>query len=342
MKAPNCNGRDKMISPRFTHFARLGVLAIMLLAHSACGGDNESNAVVEEHDGAEIMALAAGIQSAVQDDDQTAFEGLFTSPSVAKPIWKRLTNMKWNDGEFKLEQLTNFPEFERATPNVHIEKLIVHAWFDLNPSPGNGGEVYETTWEMARAEAGWRLSGLRIDKAHMSYGDLVRELRRMDQFSFNALKMDWEDYGDPSALLVRALEAMESDDVAALKLCTVDGALFQAFENNIEMPTVSNGNTPSGRSNRKQSAKYLEEQVQGLKKASEMLGMTVDDLIPLITAYRINGVPSKCTKIRLLIRFEGDVANAGVTSFDVGWTAAYVLRKWLAEYVGVEAIRGWS
>jgi hypothetical protein len=288
------------------------------------------------------MALVAGVKTTVQNDDQMGFEALFTSPSVAKPAWKRLTNMKWNDGEFKVGQLTSFPEIERATATVHVKKLTVQFWFDLNPSPGKGGEVYETTWNLVRTTAGWKLSGLRVDRAHASYGDLVRELGRMDQFSFKSLNMDWEDYGDPSALLVRALQAMERDDVAALRLCTVDGALFRAFEKNIEMPTVSNGNTPSGRSNRKQSARYLEDQVKGLRKASEMLGMTVTDLAPLITAYRINRMPSKCTKIRLLIGYEGESANADVTSFDVGWTAAYVMQKWLAEYVGVEAVRGWS
>ena len=319
----------------------LCVLATTLALLPGCGGEAVQK-VVEEHDGTEIMALVAGVKTTLQSDDQLGFQEFFTSPSVAKPAWKHLTNMKWNDGEFKVEQLTSFPEIERATANVHVKKLNVHFWFDLNPSPGKGGEVYETTWNLVRTTEGWKLSGLRVTRAYSSYGDLVRELGRMDQFSFKSLKMDWEDYGDPSALLVRALQAMERDDVAALKLCTVDGALFRAFEKSIEMPTVANGSTPSGRSNRKQSAKYLEDQVKGLRKASEMLGMTVDDLAPLITAYRINRMPARCTKIRLLIGYDGLAANADITSFDVGWTAAYVMQKWLAEYVGVEAVRGWS
>jgi hypothetical protein len=319
----------------------LCVLATALPLLPGCGSETVET-VVEERDGAEIMAVVAGVKTTLQNDDQTGFEALFTSPSVAKPAWKRLTNMKWNDGEFKVDQLTSFPEIERATANVHVKKLTVQFWFDLNPSSGKGGEIYETTWNLVRSTEGWKLSGLRVTKAFTSYGDLVRELGRMDQFSFKSLNMDWEDYGDPSALLVRALEAMERDDVAALRLCTVDGTLFRAFEKSIEMPTVSNGNTPSGRSNREQSAKYLEDQVKGLQKASEMLGMTVNDLAPLITAYKINRMPSKCTKIRLLIGYDGESANADVTSFDVGWTAAYVMHKWLAEYVGVEAVRGWS
>jgi hypothetical protein len=314
----------------------------LLVAAAVLGCQNEhTDVVIDENDGDEIMALASGIQGAVENDDEAAFASCFTSPSVAKPIWKRLANMKWNDGEYTVERLTSFPGIERAVTDVHVKKLVVSVWYDLSPTPGKGGEIYKTTWELARMGRGWKISQLRIEKDHTSYGDLVRELRRMDQFSFQALDMDWEDYGDPSALLVRALRAMDSNDVDALKLCTVDGALFRAYEKRIEMPTVANGDTPSGKSNRKQSGECLDDQVEGLHEATEVLGMTVDELAPFITAYRITRVPVKCSKIGLMIRYEGP-SDSGVTSFDVGWTAAYVMQKWLAEFVGVEAVRGWN
>jgi len=110
----------------------------------------------------------------------------------------------------------------------------------------------------------------------------------MFQSSFMALDMNWEGSIDPVPLLTETFNALANEDIEALKTYTVDGTLFIcAFRKGIEMPTIENGDTVSGRYKRDQSLSFLKDQIQNIKQSSKDLGVSPYQLLPYFTAYRI-------------------------------------------------------
>jgi hypothetical protein len=320
---------------------RVIALATLVLMFSACGGGDDS-VVVHEEDGGELVAVMAGVQEAIKTENQQQFESLFTTAATARTVWNALMKWKYDEGEGRVLELTTGPAIERATTDVHVKRLNIRTWYELDSGFENRPRVISTKWAFVRSDDVWKLSGLRIDSSAGSYGDLVREFNRMDHFSFEALGMDWEERIDPSPVISRALRAMSDSDMTRLKSCTVDGALFRAYDRRIELPTIANGPTGSGRYNRESSVEFLSGQIKDFHKASGLLQMGVDDLMPLVNAYRVTSMPRHCKKVKLLIVYDGEYAASDVTNFSVTWSAAYIMQKWLAEVVGVGSINAWG
>jgi hypothetical protein len=312
------------------------------LLFAACGGGESSKVVVDEHDGAELVALMEGVKEAIKTKNQAKFASLFTTATASRSPWSGLMKWKQKEGEYLILQVTSGPKIERATANVHVNKLILHTWHELPTEYENITAVYHTKWTFAHADDGWKISALRVSSSAGNYGDLLRDFNRMDHFNFNALEMDWEEHVDPSPVVARALLAIGAGDLDRLKSCTLDGALFRAYEKRIELPTIANGPHGSGRHNRENSAKFLDAQIRDFDRASGMLAMGVEELVPLVNAYRITSMPRNCKKVRLLIDFNKEGSDTDVTGFTVSWTAAYIMQKWLAEVVCVETIRSWG
>lgn len=330
-----------MRSRTLWYSTRVIALATLVLMFSACGGGDDAT-VIHEEDGAELVALMAGVQEAIKTGDQQQFESLFTNDGTARTVWNALMKWKDDEGEGRVLELTTGPAIRRATTEVHVKKLTVRTWYELDSGYENRPRVINTKWTFVRSDDLWKLDGLRIDSSAGSYGDLVREFNQMDHYSFEALGMDWEERIDPSPVISRALRAMSDSDMTRLKACTVDGTLFRAYDRRVEMPTIANGPTGSDCYNRESSTEFLNGQIKDFHKASGLLQLGADDLMPLVNAYRITSMPRHCKKIKLLILYDGECAASDVTNFSVTWSAAYIMQKWLAEVVGVESINAWG
>ncbi|UCG53029.1 MAG: hypothetical protein JSW58_05600 [Candidatus Latescibacterota bacterium] len=328
----------------FLKGARIIVVVAVVAALAACGGKDTNDIAVDENDGAELVTLMKSLQTAVQNEDQQTFLTLFSDIGTAKTAWRALLKWKWDSGENKIQQLTAYPEIERASTNLHVKRLILTEWFELDRGYSDSGRrlrsaIYQTKWEFSRGESAWQITGFRVSSSSVAYGDIIPELNRMAHFDFESLGMQWQERGDPAPVLSRTLQALGEQDMKALKSCTVDGTLFYAFEKGIEFPSIANDNSVSGKYNRENCAKFLEKQIRNMRAASGELKMNPIDLEPYVTAYRIIKMPANCTKLKILIEFEDPSVPDHVQSFTVSWSAAYVMQKWLAEYVGVETIR---
>jgi hypothetical protein len=311
-------------------------LAVLLL--SGCGDGQGSDVTIVEHDGEQLVQLMQDVKTAVQNEDEAKFVAMFPSGSNAKRVWKQLMKMKWDDGENYVMQIIQHPGLERASADLRVNKLTLCEWFEIDRGYKTHNEVRSTTWTFARGDSAWRLSGLRLDAAHTSYGDIVRDLNRMDHFQYEALAMDWEEYGDPSPVLTRTLQALGDENIDALKACTVDGTMFFAYEKGIEFPNIASGNTVSGKSNRDDCGEFLSRQIKNMRNASGELKLNAIDLDRYVTAYRVNSMPRNCTKLKLVMEFAEPTVPEHVASLTVSWSASYVMQKWLAEYINVDRI----
>ncbi|UCH84917.1 MAG: hypothetical protein JSW50_04305 [Candidatus Latescibacterota bacterium] len=315
-----------------------GFLVLGLTALIGCGGGESSKATISENDGEELVQLMQGVRTAIQQEDQARFEGYFPAGSNAKSLWKWLMKTKWDEGGHYVMQLLEHPEIERASTELHVEKLAMCVWFEIDKGYKTHNEIQSVTWTFERGDSGWGLNKLRFDPAHTSYGDIIRDLNRMDHYSYEALAMDWEERVDPSPVLMRTLTALGNEDLDALKVCTVDGTMFVAFSKGIEFPNLASGNTVSGRSNRDGCAEFLNRQIKAMREASGELKVNAVDLERYVTAYRVLSMPRNCTKLKMAMSFAQPTVPDHVTAIKVSWAASYVMQKWLAEYVGVDRI----
>jgi hypothetical protein len=243
----------------------------------------------------------------------------------------------------KLMRLTSYPELDRATTHLHVKRLILDMWFDLNRVYEGRGNVYRTTWIFRRgaSDPQWKIENMKVQRASLAYGALLIDLNQLYQPDFSALRMEWEESVDPTLLLIDTLKALADEDIEALKVYTLDGTLFHAYDNGIEMPTVANDNTVSGKHNREQSLTYLQQQIDNLRKALAQLKANIKDLEPYFTAYRILSMPAECTKLKLAMTFDGKGLSKNVSSLTLSWAAARVNQKWLAESMGIQSIQGY-
>jgi hypothetical protein len=330
---------------------RLGNTIIMAFAlfimFAACSRNGaETKGVVKEKDGAEIVALMISAQEALEEEDSERFQSLFSKSfqTTGRTVWQHLMYEKDSNLNDEMVLLISYPELERATTAIRVKRLVLDMWFDLNHTYEGRNNVYHTTWTLRRggSDPRWKLENLKIQRSSLAYGALLTDLNQLFQSDFSALGMEWEESIDPTLLLIKTLEALAKEDMEALKAYTLDGTLFYAYDNGIEMPTVANDNTVRGKHNREQSLTYLQRQVSNLKQGLGHLKTNIKDLEPYFTAYRILSMPAECTKLRLAITFDGRGLSKEVKSLTLSWGAARVNEKWLAESMGIQSIQSYQ
>lgn len=311
------------------------ILSILCLL-MGCG---RSSKEIKEDDGIELVSLMQNAQEALENEDAALFESTFTKhfAPTARSLWKRFLKRKASSDNGQIIQLVEYPELERATTTVHVNRLTLYVWFDLSDS----NTIYKTSWEFIReqSDSQWKIGNIRIDSVSQGvYGTLLTDLNEMFQSNFLALDMNWEESIDPAPLLTETFNALANEDIEALKTYTVDGTLFSAFSKGIEMPTIENGDTVSGRYNREQSLSFLKEQIQNIKQSSKDLGVSPDQLLPYFTAYSITSIPDYCSKLRFYIDFDGKHISKDVKSFSVSWSAARLHERWLIESMAIKSM----
>ena len=314
---------------------KIFIVSILFLLMSC----SRSSTEIKEDDGIELVSLMKNAQEALENEDAALFESTFTKHSTpeARSMWKRFLKRKASSDNGQIILLIKYPELERATTTIHVKRLILDVWFDLS----NKNNIYKTSWEFIREQSNsqWKIGNIRIDNVSGSiYGILLTDLNEMFQSNFLALDMNGEESLNPAPLLTNTFNALVNEDIEALKTYTVDGTLFSAFSKGIEMPTIENGNTVSGRYNRDQSLSFLKEQIQNIKQSSKDLGVSPNQLIPYFTAYSITSIPDYCTKLKFYIDFDGKPISKDVKSFSVSWSAARLHERWLVESMLIKSM----
>ena len=309
----------------------------------SCGGEEEvvvEETVIEEHDGAQLVALMTGAREAMQDNDVKSFRSLFKNVADARVIWSKMERLTWLQGDWHVNRMTACPQLERAEPFLHVERLYLHMWFDLSRETGSQGDVYETSWEFARDDSAWAIRNLRLDKASTNYHALTRDLFHMGYEEFLMLGLDWEQSVDPVPLFNRWLEAVGSDDVAGMASRSVAGVYSRARENNIDLPSLSGGDKFAGEPNGKTVQTMVESQAASIREMAARLGIEPGELAPYFGAYRITSVPKDCTKVKMYVVFSGvKVPQNDVGQFSVEWSAVYINYRWLIEDLCVKGVR---
>lgn len=318
----------------------------MLMIFSSCSRDStETKESAKEKDGAEIVALMISAQEALEEEDSERFQSLFSKSfqTTGRAVWQRLMNKKGSNLGHEIMLLTSYPELERATTNIHVKRLMIDMWFDLNHTYEGRDNVYHTRWVFRRggSDPRWKLENVEIQRSSFAYGALLVDLNKLLWSDFSALGMAWEESMDPTLLLINTLEALANGDIEALKAYTLDGTLFYAYDKGVEMPTVANDNTFRGKHNREQSMTYLQRQISNLKQGFFHLNASMKDLKPYFTAYRIVSMPAECTKLKLVMTFDGRGLSKKVKSLTLSWAAARVNERWLAESMGIQSIQSY-
>ncbi len=320
------------------------IAAVLLLLSSGCA-QKAARPAIEEHDGAELVSLMRGAQQALEEGDAQSFVSLFKEGARprAERTWKRLYQLRESVGSERIRVLSSFPELERATANVHVERLIPQAFFFFYDPYEGKNVAYQTKWTFTRggADSGWKLDDLKIERPGLSsgYGQMMKELGNIRHGGFLALEMDWVTDIDPGELLLRTLHALADADMETLKACTIDGTLFYALEKNIEMPTILNDESVSGKYNREQSIKCLKDQIENIKRFANDMEIDPKNLTPYFNAYRILSLPAECKRLKLLIEFDGSSLTESVESFVISWAGARLKGRWLTESMYVESAR---
>ncbi len=316
-----------------------------ILLSSCSRNDHETKKGLDEQDGADIVALMISAQEALEEEDAERFQALFSKnfQITARTVWQSLMTEKGSNLRDELWCLTSYPELERATTHLHVKRLILDIWFDLNHAYEGRDNVYHTSWVFRRgtSDPQWKIENMKIQRTGFAYGALLIDLNQLFQEDLSALNMEWEESIDPTPLLINTLEALAGEDIEALKAYTLDGTLFHAYDNGVGMPTVASDNTVSGKHNREQSLTYLQQQMSNLRKGLAQLKANTKNLVPYFTAYRILSMPADCTKLKLTMTFDGRGLSKDVNTLTLSWAAARINGKWLAESMGIQAIQSY-
>jgi hypothetical protein len=314
------------------------------LSSAGCGKDG-GQAVVDERDGAEITALMQRAHEAVKTDNVAAFDSLFFSAQKSQKIWNRINKGKEWRGKFRMIELTEAPEIERAVPDIHVDKLTLQVWFYFPEGDKRYDKLFSTKWTFERNENSWAIEDIYFNHGLHQYGDIMNDLRQMSRFSFQAMAMDWEEGIDPAPVLDRTYQALSEGNIEVLKACTIDGTMFRAQSRNVDMPRIATGNTSGGKYNRKISMDFWEHNIENIKNFSAHLGVAPEFLRPYFGAYRIASMPPKCTKLMLKMEFDGsriEDLTKSIGKFRISWAAARMYQKWLAESMYIESIEGYQ
>jgi len=302
----------------------------------SCGGGGDDNAQIEvitdERDGGELVALMEGAKGAFQTNDFGRYQTAFGGSPDAKPAWASLDRWAARSGKFLVERLMSCPGLVRAEPGIHVSSLEVKACFDLSRETGKRGDVYQTTWTFARADSAWTIKKMRLDRAHTSYHELLRDMQQLSYQEYLTLAMDWEELVNPVPLMQRWLEAAQGEDYDAVQSRMVAGVYPRAFEMNIDLPTLALDDDVAGRSNRESAKTMMTNTMTDLRKNAEKMKIDTVELAPYFGAYGVTSMPDNCTKLKLHIGFDDvSVPAKKVTGFSVEWSAAYINHRWLID-----------
>jgi hypothetical protein len=317
------------------------VLAVVQMV--SCGGEKEAvveEPVFEEHDGAQLVALMAGAREAMQAKDANSFRAQFKDATDARAVWAKMERLTWLQGDWHINRVAAYPQLERAQTVLRVDRLYLHLWFDLSRETGSQGDVYETSWEFVRDDSLWAIRNLRLDKASTNYHALIRDLFRMGYEQYLALNMDWEEAADPGPLFHRWLVAVGSEDAAALASRSVAGVYARAHEKNIDLPSLSDGDTFAGETSRQSASTMIETQAASIQEACVQLGIKPVELIRYFGAYRITSVPKECTRIKMYAVFSDvEIPGSDVRQFSTEWSAVYINNRWLVEDMVVKGLK---
>ncbi|MGD8413012.1 MAG: hypothetical protein PVF33_02200 [Candidatus Latescibacterota bacterium] len=333
-----------MNNNRARNWIVLFVLVAGLGMTSACGGgDGSKSAVVtvtEERDGDELMSLMEGAKEAVRTNDFDRFQAQFEDQAAAKLAWDSFDRLAARSGRYQLGRFAAFPGLVRAQTGLHVSRVELMAWFDLSRETERRGDVYRTAWSFARADSAWTMDKMRINRAHSTYHELLRDLQQLSYREYLTLQMDWEELVDPLPLMKSWLEAAQREDYKAIESRMVAGVYPRAFEMNIDLPTLAAGERRGGgRENRESAKAKMESSMADLREAAGKLGLDPVELEPFFGAYAVTSMPENCTKLTMVLEFEGDaVPEKKVRGFTVEWSAAYINHRWLIEDMQVKTI----
>jgi len=285
-------------------------------------------------------------QEAVLDRDEVAFTALFPAAATANAAqaWARIAEIGRTAGQAKLGMLVTYPELERATVDKHVQDVVLTAWFDFSSIYSTQDQVFQTTWYFQRGEENpqWFLGDLKIEHSSVHYDPLIGDLFILPEAHFDALAMDWEEAINPEPLLTRAFQAMLAEDFEALKSCSVAGSIFYAWDRRIDLPTVATDPSGYGQDNRRQTMRFFRQEMMGLRNVARELKVDPADLLPFFNAYSISAMPERCTKLELVVNFEGAGLPEAVASLAVGWGATHLKDRWLVETLWVEDASIWE
>ncbi len=322
---------------------RLAVSAcLFLLVSCSAGGKQE---VVNENDGAQITALMQKAHEAVKNDNVASFDSLFLSAEKSQKVWERINKAKEWRGAFRIVELTETPELERAVTTIHVSKLTLQTWFYFHEADKRHDKLFSTKWSFERSENEWVIDDIYFNHGLSQYGDIMNDLRQMSRLSFQAMAMDWEEGIDPAPVLDRTYQALSEGNIETLKACTVDGTMFRAHSQNVDMPRIDTGNTAGGKYNRKISKDFWDNNIENIKNFSASLGVAPEFLRPYFGAYRVTSMPPKCTKLMMRMEYDGSRIEGlakNVGKFKVSWTAARMYQRWLAESMYIESIEAYQ
>jgi hypothetical protein len=301
---------------------------------SDAGGRTNARAIVDEQDGAELVALMNNAHDAIVARSQKQFETLFVGKSAPRVAWRAIQRYRDDYGHYELGLVTTPPGIERSVTDVHVTDLTIEAWYDFSADHTvKITPIHHTIWRFEREGEGWKLAALHVKATTSGYEGTVQRLYNTPYPTLAALNMDWEESVDPSPLLAQALRAVAREDVIELQRCATNGAVLQASVNDVELPDVHNGSRYVGGMSTTYAEDAIRKQIRGIRRTSDALETSPTGLIPFFTAYRVVSMPADCTQLRVNIAFDGDGVPAPVNGFMVDWCGAYIANKWLAVHL---------
>ncbi|NIO29557.1 MAG: hypothetical protein GTO29_13500 [Candidatus Latescibacteria bacterium] len=323
----------------------VGILGWQFLSFFGNRDDNRTNgvkpprAIVDEHDGEELVALMRGAHEAVLKSDSKRFKSLFARTGAGETAWSAIQRHRRDYGNYLSGIVMTPLQIDRVTADIHVRELIIQAWYDFRQDHTvSGTPVHHTTWRFRRDGDAWKLDYLRIDTSALDYDRTIPILMNLSYSKLVSLNMDWEASVDPRPVLAKALRAMAREDVEALKQCSIGGVILHAHERDIELPASRERRFMNQRI-REYAEECLYEDTERMWRYCRKLETTPTGLIQFFTAYRIVSMPSHCTQVKFYMGFDGNNVPAQVGSFSVAWSAKYVSQKWLAASLEVKGVR---
>jgi len=152
--------------------------------------------------------------------------------------------------------------------------------------------------------------------------------------------MEWENSVNPVPLFHRWLLAVGAEDVEAMAAVSVAGVYARAHEKNIELPSLSGGDTFAGETSRKTAKAMIEKQAAAIRETSAQIGIDPVQLTTYFGAWSIQSIPRDCTRLKLFAVFSDvKIPGSDVNQFSTEWSAVYINNRWLVEDLVVKGLK---